>query len=103
MRALAPLVHQLGVRGLVLWTLTRLLLAAALGMAQAPPLPTGPAAAVLMLPILGGIALADVARRRERAWFDNLGLGRAGAIAVVVLVGALAEVALTVGLSLARA
>ena len=98
---MSVLFPRLAARALVLWLLTRCLVVVAFALADMPPLRTGVQAAIGMALLLGGIAAADIARRRERAWFDNLGVGRLNAVAMMVAVGALAEVLLSLAVAVA--
>ena len=84
-----------------LWLLTRLVAAVAFAYAEMPPLLVGAAATTSVLLVLCAVILADLARRRERAWFDDLGVGRRGALFLQLVWGCLAEVLFTVA-SVAR-
>jgi len=68
-------------------------------MAAMAPLAIGALATTYVLLLLGAVTLVDLARRHERAWFDDLGVGRRGALFIQLLWGCLAEILFTIAIT----
>jgi hypothetical protein len=78
-------------RGIGLWVGGRLLHALVLALAELPPLPVSKLTSLHVIFVTGLLALADIHRRKERAFLGNLGVSRATMAAICGLPAAIGE------------
>lgn len=79
-------------RGALLWACARALLAAVFLLGHVNPIRLTFGAIILVIAVVIGLGAADVHRRHERAFLENLGLSRASLVAFFGMPALLGEI-----------